>query len=344
MIKKTIYRSFLLALLLLLTAAYLFWHRQWIPYAYDQAKGQLSIVFEAQPIEEYAANTAIPDSVKEAIDLIRQVKHYTVDSLGLKPSGSFEHIYDQKGEPLMWLVTACLPFQLTSYQWDYPIVGRMSYRGFFKKESALSEEIRLKEEGFDTRIRTVGAWSTLGFLNDPILSNMLYESKGDIVNTVIHELTHSTVFIWGETSLNENMASFVGDEGTKQFLRAYFGENSPEYQDYTYHDGDAEKFTQYMLSSAKALDSLYTSLSTEISAAQKTAKKNELIELICQNLDTISFSNLRYKSIFKKAKPNNAYFMGFLRYREHQNEFRKEFEERFNGNLRAYISYLKEKY
>ena len=41
------------------------------------------------------------------------------------------------------------------------------------------------------------AFSTLGYFNDPILSCMLTYNDATLINTIIHELLHQTVWIKG---------------------------------------------------------------------------------------------------------------------------------------------------
>ena len=49
---------------------------------------------------------------------------------------------------------------------------------------------KLEQEGYDTYIYSVDAFSTGGYLPDPVYSSFLNRSDGSIVETVIHELAH----------------------------------------------------------------------------------------------------------------------------------------------------------
>lgn len=96
----------------------------------------------------------------------------------------------------MYVVTACAPFAFQPRMWHFPVVGSFPYKGFFEKNKALAEAKKIKEEeGLEVSVRTAGGWSTLGWFKDPVLSNMLNRSEGDLANLIIHELTHGTLFV-----------------------------------------------------------------------------------------------------------------------------------------------------
>jgi hypothetical protein len=81
------------------------------------------------------------------------------------------------------------------------------------------------------------------------------------------------------------------------------------------------------------LDSLYKTFDG-LNAATKDSLKSEMIESIVLSLDTVSFYNKkRYASLFEKRKPNNAYFMNFVRYDSQKEEMRKELNSKFKGNI-----------
>ena len=60
--------------------------------------------------------------------------------------------------------------------------------------------------------------------------------------------------------------------------------------------------------------------------------------ILLHQLDTVSFHNKhRYSSLYEKRKPNNAYFMNFMRYDSQKEEMRKELNLKFAGNISAYL-------
>ncbi|PWJ36089.1 aminopeptidase [Sediminitomix flava] len=330
---------------ILLSLSFLIIHYQSVVYGWGQLKGQVKILTSAQPISKYTNDEKYPQILKDKIALIQDIKKFTVNSLGLNPSNSYEKMFDQQDKPILWVVTACPPFEMKAVRWMFPIAGSFSYKGFFEYDKAVAEEKIWKNQGFDTDIREVSAWSTLGFLNDPILSSMLKRSEASLANLIIHELTHGTIFIKSNISYNENLASFIGDEGAKLYLKDKYGEQSEKYTNYSLAKEDRSKFTQYIIQSSQSLNQLYESFDSEMNDEEKNNLKQAKIEEIVANLDTVSFHNPNYRNYFDQEElPNNTFFMGFIRYREKQNEFRKEWEEKFDKDLYKYIAHLKEKY
>ncbi len=340
--KKILYG--LLALFLLV----FIWYFNLIIYGIRQGIGQFSILWEAKSYEKFLEEGNYPDSLKvyfkEKLDLIQEVKTFAIDSLGLEDAGSYDKVYDQAGQPILWAVTACAPFELKPKEWSYGPLGRMPYKGFFDSTLAYRLVEELEEEGLDVNIYQPSAWSTLGWFSDPILSSMLYWQEGSLASLIIHEMTHATIWISGQVEYNENLADFVGDHGALLFLENKYGKNSDPYRAYTHRDVDGNKFYEHILQGANKLDSLYSGFKNE-NHSQKQQLKEELIQNIVDDLDTVSFENPDYyQNLFKDKLPNNAYFMSFRRYRGKQNEFEKEFEEKFDANFKAYLAYLKEKY
>lgn len=239
----------------------------------------------------------------------------------------------------MWVVQACEAFELKPKLWPYPIVGSLPYKGFFEKQKALDEAKKLKDEGLDVSVRNPGGWSTLGWFTDPILSNMLQRSEGDLASLIIHEMVHSTIFIKGDADFNENLASFIGDTASYYFLANKYGLQSKEYTQYLHEDQDYRKYSKHILRGTQSLDSLYQSFQPTEARDEKLKKKETMIRQIIESADTLSlFEKRDSKSVTRL--PNNTYFMSFHLYQAKQQDFEIELQDKFNGNLKAYIAHL----
>ena len=334
--------------ILLILVVLALWQRELISYGWMQAKGQVRILWNTRPISEVLNDPVIPDSTKQKIELIQEIKRFAIDSLGLNPSGSYESFYDQHGKPILWVITAAEPYQLVAREWTFPVIGTFSYKGFFEKDRADETEAELKKQGLDTRTGEVSAWSTLGFLKDPILSSMTERPAGSLAELIIHELTHGTLFIKNSLEYNENLADFVGEYGALRFLAMKYGKDSEPYRAYLANKAFFDRYDEHVLRGTRQLDSLYRSFTPVTPTAVKDSLKWQLIGQIVTTVDTLTNTSerplLKKRRLNKQKLPNNAYFIGYLTYRKQQNTFRTEFEQKFGGNFTRYLTYLKKTY
>ncbi|UXE64950.1 MAG: aminopeptidase [Chryseotalea sp. WA131a] len=338
MIKKIFFAVVLVVAILVV------WNWSLVYYGIRQGMGQLEIVWNARPVEEFLQDPSFPDSLKQKLRLIDEIRKYAIDSLGLKDTKNYKTLYDQKNQEVMWVVQACEPFALQPKVWDFPIVGTVPYKGFFNKEKALGLRKELETEGYDVSVRNPGGWSTLGWFTDPILSGMLDRSEGDLASLIIHEMVHATVFVKDDVDFNENLADFIGDTAAYYFLKYKFGADSKQYLDYLHSDQDYRKFTKHILRGTQSLDSLYNTLRPQEPIEQKKEKKRAMIEKIVTSIDTLNLYTKRKGERMKKYLPNNTFFMSYRLYKAKQDVFGVELAEKFNGDMRSYLKHLTNKY
>jgi predicted aminopeptidase len=175
----------------------------------------------------------------------------------------------------------------------------------------------LRKQGYDTDYNPAGGWSTLGFFRDPVLSGMLRRNKGQLAELIIHELTHATVYKKGQVDFNENLATFVGEQGALQFLKSRFGEKSAEYNRYENELQDEELFGNFMVASFKELDQFYDSLPSDLSNQAKYLAKYRKIAAVVIRINDLPLHNpKRYRyQLPKDPLPDNTFFMAYQRYR-----------------------------
>lgn len=336
MIRKVVWS---LAILLLLLVIF-YW--ELIGYGIRQARGQLSITFNTVPVEEVLADVAVPDSVKEKIRVVQSARTYAFEQLGLTLTDNYTTFYDQKGTVALWNLSASKPYALEPKQWSFPLLGSFPYKGYFDLERAKEEHATLNAAGWDTRIRPVGGWSTLGWTSDPILSNMLDRTEGALVELIIHELTHSTIFVKDRIEFNENLASFIGEQGTLRYLTDTYGARSEPYFDYLMAEEDSRMFRNQMLTGTALLDSMYRTFDANTPDSIMAEKKRSMIRAITQSIDTLHFHNPRYYDVFEEALPNNAFFLSYLRYYSAKDSLEALLNDTYDQDLLAFIKGMKE--
>ncbi len=337
---KTILKTVFLVLLLLVI-----WQHQLILYGLSQARGQLKIVMNAEEIETVLNDPGVADSIKNMLQLVPEIKQFTYEYLGFEETDNYQTYFDQGGKPVLWVVTASEPFALKAKEWYFPFLGEVPYKGFFVYGKAEDEQRELKRADWDTNLRVAGGWSTLGWFRDPVLSNMLEQSAGELANTIVHELTHGNLFVKDSVEFNENLASFIGDQGARMFLEHKFGVDSEESGTYEQRQSDRRRFTEHILRGADLLDELYKSQGEDMAQNLRYTPKKKLIDEIISSADTLTLNEkARYMLYLNKSEVNNAFFMSFLRYRADFSVFENQLEKDFEGDLKQYFQHLKQLY
>lgn len=317
-----------------------------VNYGLRMAKGQLTIVWNARPIKEVLLDNSVPDSVKVKLKLIEEIRQFAFDEIGLKRNDNYTTFYDQHGQRLIYVVTACKPFALEPHLWHFPVLGNVPYKGFFNVDKAKEEAKKQKAQGFDTDIGGASGWSTLGFFKDPVLSQMLNYKEGDLAELIIHELTHGTIFVKDNVEFNENLASFIGYKGALLFLEKKFGKDSKQYNDYINGRKDDETLENFMLTCAHSLDSLYKNYPKDCDNITKLKLKREKFKTFVNNAKSLPLAaDSLFPTRFGKRieKSGNAFFMQYVRYGSKQHDFESDFKK-YNGDLRKYVAAMKEKY
>jgi len=178
------------------------------------------ILSRRRPIAELVSDKTIDPSVRRKLAIVLDARAYAQDSIRLRAKESFTTFTQLDKDTLVLVLSAAYRDRLQPYTWWFPIVGSVPYKGYFDFDAARRTAKQFYDDGYDVSLRPSDAFSTLGWFNDPLLSTSLRRDSVDIVNTVIHELTHNTFYAPGQTAFNESFASFVGARGSAAFFRS----------------------------------------------------------------------------------------------------------------------------
>jgi predicted aminopeptidase len=186
-------------------------------YVVKQGLKQGRLILRSQDIDSVLARPSLDPKTESYLKLAKQVVLYAHDELGMHTGQNYRK-YIQLDRPWVTeVVTAAHHDKLEPFLFHYPIVGDLPYKGYFDESDAIALEEKLKSQGYDTYRRKVEAFSTAGWLPDPLTSSMLSE-RSRLIELLFHELTHATFYFKSYADFNEAFASWMGYKGALQFI------------------------------------------------------------------------------------------------------------------------------
>jgi predicted aminopeptidase len=208
--------SVTLLLLLLLPGCY---------YAH-LGSGQARLLLGRKDIDTLLADPDTPPELRASLTRVKAVRRFAGE-LGLDVGARYTSYVEWPGDRIVTTVVATAPGEIEPTPFGFPIVGEVPYKGFFDPARAEAEAVKLRADGYDVCLIPVSAYSTLGWFDDPVTTPLLQGDPGELVETLLHELVHATVFTKSEARFNEGVATFVGQEATLRFFAAEEAEALP---------------------------------------------------------------------------------------------------------------------
>ena len=181
------------------------------------AKGQMALLAAREPVDRVIANPSTPERVRNQLALSQVARTFASEHLALPDNRSYR-VYADLGRPyVIWNLFATDEFSLEPLTHCFPIAGCVAYRGFYDQDRARGAAAILQLQGKDTYVAGIEAYSTLGWFDDPLLSSMLRWSDDRLCALIFHELAHQRFYLPGDTAFNESYATFVEQEGLRQW-------------------------------------------------------------------------------------------------------------------------------
>jgi predicted aminopeptidase len=189
------------------------------PGYYAQAiRGHLALWWRAQPVQALIEAPQTEPELKERLALALEIRRFASARLALPDNGSYLRYVDLGRSHVVWNVQATPELSLEPRRWCFPVAGCVAYRGFYDQADAEAFAARLRAQGDDVLVAGVPAYSTLGWLDDPLLSSFIRYSEADLAGLIFHELAHQRVYVKGDTALNESFATAVEIIGVRRWL------------------------------------------------------------------------------------------------------------------------------
>jgi predicted aminopeptidase len=294
---------------------------------------EAKILGRRRPISDVLADPATEDATRRKLQLVLQARSFAAE-LGLDAGESYTTYSWVDSDTLLMVVSAARKDRFIAYTWWFPIVGRVPYKGYFNFEHAYREARELETRGYDTDVRPSGAFSTLGWFNDPLLNTILRYGDISLAGTVIHEITHNSLYLPGQAGFNESFANFVGDRGAAIFFCTREGRDSNRCK--TAEDAwqDNIVFGTALTRLVAGLEAVYER--SDLTVEQKVQQRQTVFADwskhykgdVVPQLRTLAFRS------YADAPLNNARLIGTRLYYQRLDLFEQVFQK-YNGDLKA---------
>jgi len=252
-------------------------------YVAQAAAGHAGLLWRSRSIAAVLRDPAVPALRKEKLRLALAAREFAFGRMGLRRTRDYSTVTPVRGA-VTYVVEACPRTGLRPYQWWFPFVGKVPYKGYFLKARAVREMRDFSGRGFDARVGAVAAYHTPLWFTDPLPSNALDGPPGELAELLIHELTHGTMWFKDDVDFDESAATFVGEEGAADFLAQRFGPDSAELKDYRRTLAREREFSAAMGEIYDRLAALYAGGAGE---AEKLARREEVFAWGRQRLESI---------------------------------------------------------
>ena len=187
-------------------------------YYLQAFNGQMELNRKARPIPQVLDDEHTPAELKKRLEHVQEIRRFASHDLALPDNGSYRRYADLQRPYVVWNVFATKEFSVVPQQWCFPIAGCVGYRGYFAQEAADAFAAQQRKAGLDVYVGGVPAYSTLGWMDDPVLNTFIRYPDTEIARLVFHELAHQLVYLPGDSTFNESFATTVELEGVKRWL------------------------------------------------------------------------------------------------------------------------------
>ena len=277
-----------------------------VGYYGQLASGQLRLLQAREPIDRVIADPARDSKLRAHLSQASEARAFASAHLHLPDNNSYR-LYADIGRPfVVWNVFATPEFSLAPQNHCFPIAGCVAYRGYYSQGAARGEAALQQLQGMDVSIGGVEAYSTLGWFNDPILSSMLHWGDERLATLIFHELAHQRFYVKDDTAFNESFATFVEQEGTRQWRthRGLAPDNGNPLR-------QRDQFIQLILDTRQRLETLYAQPLPAEQMRQRKAAEFEHLRADYERMRDSQWAGDKRYDAWVYAPLNNARLLPF---------------------------------
>jgi len=283
-------------------------------YIIPTVSGQLELLRDADPIDDALAGGELTDEQARLLRLVRDVRVFARDEIGLNVGNHYTTFYNAHGEPIAFNISASRREKFEPYFWSFPFVGSLPFLGYFDVDAVRAERDRLIDLGYDVFIYEVDAYFVGDYFPNPILSPMLERPEENLIDTVIHELLHATIVRNNDTPFNESLATFVGRTGALQFIDTYFTAEPARRSAAIERFEDSDRYSAFALELYTDLDAYYA---LEMPTAIKIAGREAIFQAGRDHFESNVLPQMHHPESYTWVADypsNNAILLGVRRY------------------------------
>jgi predicted aminopeptidase len=299
---------------------------------------QTKLISSRIRIQEALESPKLNEEQKRKLRLVQEVKAFAESKLGLKPSRNYTGFVELNDPYVTYIVQVAYARELKPYLWKFPFVGEVPYKGYFKKSLAEEEAASFPKDQFDTYVRGVSAYSTLGWFQDSVLSSMLRYEDYELAEVIIHETVHTTLFIKSAAEFNERMATFLGQEGMKLFYREKGEAGADALRKAENDSHDQKLFSEFITREIQDLRKWYADNKDKFTPEAKAARLAQIKTRFLTELKP-RFKGVGYRD-FERHELNNALILAYQTYEYSLADFEK-LHHHFGDDFQKTLNYLK---
>lgn len=303
-------------------------------YIAESGYYQAKLLRQRVPLKYALENYKLTPEERKKIELAVELRKFMKDDLGLNVDANYARYVHLDRDYVTYAVNAAQKDELKAFEWNFPVIGRVPYKAYFKKQSAIDESKKLEKKNLDVYVRGVSAYSTLGWFEDPLLSSMLRIKEHDFVALLIHETVHANLYIKSNAGFNERVANFLGQLGAEAYYKKHNrGDELKKIVSDESHDELV--FSNFITAELKELRGWYDQNKSNPNLMQeRLVKFEELKKKFATNtLPKMQTQNYQW---FEKAKLNNAlllllelYNSDFSELEAIANQYNRDFKKTF---------------
>ena len=310
-------------------------------YVLRAGLAEAKILSRRRPIADVIADRGTSPKTRHKLRLVLDVRTYADRVVGLRTGESYTTYSWVDRDTLLLVLQAAPKLAFREYTWWFPIVGRVPYKGYFEFDKARAAARDLDRKGYDTYVRPSSAFSTLGWFNDPLLNTIAHYDDVDLANTVIHELTHNTLYVPSQVAFNESLANFVGGRGAIDYFCSVEGDDSPECDLARRRWQDDLVFGSFLSDLVHRLEAVYAR--KDLPEVTRLAMRGRVFQDARRRWTTTVEPTLvsdQYQDWGRRARLNNAALIARRIYYDRLDIFESAYA-RTGGNLKVFVQGVK---